>query len=422
MTFYGAFITLMGPSIAILMMGTVGVSLYFEMNLEEIFALAACHISAICLGVWQSKRLLINGFGRLQRHINDIKASRKIDYKYRFKLKNAGLFKSIFTVLNHQRQLIDDILTELYASSARLTPMSNELTNIYSTMMQKATMQDGLGKRVAGVMAEVRATTRELHEDLEYIFKHVEEATQSAADISQTSQINFDNIQQLSAQMDIAAQNIDQLNTDSEQINVVIDVTNNIADQTNLLALNAAIEAARAGEQGRGFAVVADEVRSLAEKTAVSTCEVRSMVKQIQQGASQVDEVIKSSLDMSQKTIKSSEETTYKVKSILSATQKINLLSENLKKTSGHQNTISKGAQKEIDGMVELNASVLKSTQEQELSSSDLTELAFELKNTLDKFEFNDANWVACGRAENRSKGQYIEREAKNLDSEIELF
>jgi methyl-accepting chemotaxis protein len=67
----------------------------------------------------------------------------------------------------------------------------------------------------------------------------------------------------------------------SESIGSVISIIQSIAGQTNLLALNAAIEAARAGEMGRGFAVVADEVRKLAERTAVATVEIQTMIENI---------------------------------------------------------------------------------------------------------------------------------------------
>lgn len=82
------------------------------------------------------------------------------------------------------------------------------------------------------------------------------------------------------------------INAQAKKIAEIVGTIDGIAFQTNILALNAAVEAARAGEQGRGFAVVASEVRSLAQRSAESAREIRTLigssVEKIDAGATQV--------------------------------------------------------------------------------------------------------------------------------------
>ena len=151
-------------------------------------------------------------------------------------------------------------------------------------------------------------------EELTVSINHVSSNTSEAARLANASDEQaeegheaiaelVDQITQMSGVVHQAADTINSLRDESEKISSIVEVIREIADQTNLLALNAAIEAARAGETGRGFAVVADEVRKLAERTAVSTGEIRAMVSSIQQSTGQAVVGVQRGVDLSNSSV-----------------------------------------------------------------------------------------------------------------------
>ncbi|HCE2150592.1 methyl-accepting chemotaxis protein [Vibrio parahaemolyticus] len=143
-------------------------------------------------------------------------------------------------------------------------------------------------EQLATAMHEMSVTATEVANNAQGAASAAKEADQATIEGSSVVSESTQTINMLSDSIDLAVEEVQVLESATANIETILKVINDIADQTNLLALNAAIEAARAGESGRGFAVVADEVRTLAQRTQESTTEIRSMIEQLQSGASSV--------------------------------------------------------------------------------------------------------------------------------------
>ncbi|QDG60409.1 methyl-accepting chemotaxis protein [Pseudomonas sp. NIBRBAC000502773] len=193
---------------------------------------------------------------------------------------------------DHFLQQITHLIDGVARDSHGLGQLGQELAHA------SGTLEKGARHQLAEI-AQMTDSMQRMEDAMGHITVHVEEAVEHAGVASQQILRGQESvgraqheITQLATRLEGTHHTVQGLAVQAEQIGSVLEVISSIANQTNLLALNAAIEAARAGEQGRGFAVVADEVRSLAQRTAVSTQEIKTIIEGLQQGSRQAVEAM----------------------------------------------------------------------------------------------------------------------------------
>ncbi|MBD8151507.1 methyl-accepting chemotaxis protein [Pseudomonas fluorescens] len=193
---------------------------------------------------------------------------------------------------DHFLQQLTHLIDGVARDSHGLGQLGQELATASGTLEKGARHQLAQINEMTGSMQRMEDATGHITVHVEQAVEHAGQASQQIERGQQSVGRAQHEITQLASRINGTESTVQSLAVQAEQIGSVLEVISSIANQTNLLALNAAIEAARAGEQGRGFAVVADEVRSLAQRTALSTQEIRTIIEGLQQGSRQAVEAM----------------------------------------------------------------------------------------------------------------------------------
>ncbi|AMV27431.1 Methyl-accepting chemotaxis protein II [Gemmata sp. SH-PL17] len=252
-----------------------------------------------------------------------------------------------------------------------------------------------VSEQLADASGQLSAASDEISTGAQEQASSLEETASTLEEITATVRQNSDSAQQArqlaSTSRDVAEKGgqvvghavdaMSEINGASKKIADIITTIDEIAFQTNLLALNAAVEAARAGEQGRGFAVVASEVRNLAQRSATSAKEIKSLIEDSVKKVDAGTELVNQSGSTLGEIVTSVKRVTDIITEIAAAGKEQSVGIEQVNK-----------AVSQMDSVTQKNAS---QTEEMSATAQTLTDQAAQLRDLVARFKLSESGRTA---------------------------
>lgn len=301
--------------------------------------------------------------------------------------KRHDEFGQLLDALGKTRSNLQGLISHIGGITTQLATASEELSAVTSQASAGVISQRQETDQVATAMHEMAATVQEVARNAEEASGAARRADEQAAKGNTVVRRVLAQIDRLSAEVNLSAEAMTQLNQETDGISTVLTVINGIAEQTNLLALNAAIEAARAGEAGRGFAVVADEVRGLAQRTQHSTAQIEELIDNLQKGARTASGMMDSSSNLARDTVSLARDVGEELRAITETISVIQTMNQQIAAAAEQQSSVAEEINRSVLNVRDVADQSAEAAKETATSTAQLAQLGSELQTLIDRFK-----------------------------------
>ncbi|EGD47730.1 methyl-accepting chemotaxis sensory transducer [Ruminiclostridium papyrosolvens DSM 2782] len=321
----------------------------------------------------------------------------------------------IINSVSDMRHSLHNTITKLHNISGTMAANSEELTTSTAESTKSITQVTASLDEIAKGNANQSEVVSKTSEHITEIAGHISKANYATTENEKAVILSLEAVSEGYNAVVLTSEKVQENISVSEEVNrslsdlsksvikvgSITDVINSLAAQTNLLALNAAIEAARAGTAGKGFAVVADEVRKLAEESSSAAKEINAIIqaiiannamtahnmeraKELEAEQSFAVETTKHAFDKIRISVEAIADKTKEVSEMLATIDKAS------REISSHTHDLATLAEESAASSEEISASSQQQLSSMEIiskASSDLSDMAQELDNEINKFK-----------------------------------
>lgn len=275
--------------------------------------------------------------------------------------KYAGDFNGLLMGMRKLNRQLSATLIQIDEASDQVSEGSDQLASSAQELAEGATEQAGAVEELTATIENVTSIAEESAENAESAAKQSKEAASTAGQSRQA--------------MEDLISAMGRITETSKEIEGIIGDIEEIASQTNLLSLNASIEAARAGEAGRGFAVVADQIGKLANDSANSAVNTKTLIVKALEEINKGNHIAESAMSS--------------ISDVLASMEEFSEISSNSATASRSQADMLKQIEdgiEQIAGVVQSNSAA---SEETSAISEELSAQALQLKEMVGEFKLN---------------------------------
>mgnify|MGYP000766417521 CR=1 FL=1 len=290
--------------------------------------------------------------------------------------KLQQILKMIIENTNHMENVVREVGESVATSNDSATDLSAMTEELSATMQDVGHSVSVINNNTENVRGDVEMIAHKSGEINEFSKEMKANADKMESDAR-------NNMDKTNETIGIILEGLGKAIEDSHSVGQVTSLTDeilNISSQTNLLALNASIEAARAGEAGKGFAVVAEQIRMLADQSAQSAVDTRTLIEgalnEIEEGNTVAMKVAES------------------MDSVVQGINDIADVSKQLSENSNVQIAAMREAEKGIDQISEVVQSNSAASEECSATSEELSAQAEAMNELISQFTLRDLSLI----------------------------